>query len=79
MLSNISTKAYISVTEGLRHFKNDQKGVTAIEYGLIAIVIAVFIIAVFYGDNGFVAKLSSKFSELASAISSASFSTPAGK
>lgn len=36
MLSNLTTKAYISVTEGIRRFKENQQGVTAIEYGLIA-------------------------------------------
>lgn len=31
MLSNLTTKAYISVTEGIRRFKENQQGVTAIE------------------------------------------------
>lgn len=35
MLSNLTTKAYISVTEGIRRFKENQQGVTAIEYGFI--------------------------------------------
>lgn len=47
MLSNLTTKAYISVTEGIRRFKENQQGVTAIEYGLIAVAVAVLIVAVF--------------------------------
>ncbi len=71
MLSNILTKTYITVTEGLRNFKNDQKGVTAIEYGLIAIAVAAMIVVVFYNDGGFIDKLSEKFGDLTSTISDA--------
>ncbi|TDQ57641.1 pilus assembly protein Flp/PilA [Mesocricetibacter intestinalis] len=71
MLSTLTTKAYIAATEGLRKFKENQQGVTAIEYGLIAIVIAVFIIAVFYKDGGFISQLSKKFSDLGKTIASA--------
>ncbi|MDU8924178.1 Flp family type IVb pilin [Pasteurellaceae bacterium LIM206] len=73
MLSTLSIKAYIAVTEGYRQFKQNQKGVTAIEYGLIAIAMALFIIYVFNNDQGFIGKLKSKFDSLGSAISSASF------
>ncbi len=53
---NVLTKAYINVTEAARRFKQDQRGVTAIEYGLIAVAVAVLIVAVFYGsgDDGFI-------------------------
>ncbi|WP_386698268.1 Flp family type IVb pilin [Lonepinella sp. MS14436] len=71
MLSNILTKTYITVTEGLRNFKNDQKGVTAIEYGLIAIAVAVLIVSVFYNDSGFIAKLSEKFGNLTTTVGAA--------
>lgn len=57
MLSNLTTKAYISVTEGIRRFKENQQGVTAIEYGLIAVAVAVLIVAVFYNENGFIENL----------------------
>ncbi|WP_386689521.1 Flp family type IVb pilin [Lonepinella sp. MS14437] len=71
MLSNISTKAYIAVTEGLRNFKNDQKGVTAIEYGLIAIAVAAMIVVVFYNDSGFIGKLKTQFGNLATTVGDA--------
>lgn len=63
MLSNL-TKAYISVTEGIRRFKENQQGVTAIEYGLIAVAVAVLIVAVFYNENGFIENLKGKFNQL---------------
>ena len=54
---NLTTKAYIKATEAFRNFKKDEKGVTAIEYGLIAVAIAVLIVAVFYKDGGFIDEL----------------------
>ena len=61
---NLTTKAYISVTEAIHNFKNDQRGVTAIEYGLIAIAMAVFIVFVFSDSNGFIKALQGKFGTL---------------
>ncbi|MDG6896772.1 fimbrial protein [Actinobacillus delphinicola] len=76
MLNTISTKAYIATTEALRsgiqRFARDERGVTAIEYGLIAVAVAALIIAVFYNKDGFIHKLQSKFSDLTTAISDAS-------
>ena len=69
---NFLTKTYINVTEGVRRFKQDERGVTAIEYGLIAVAVAVMIVAVFYSDTGFIKSLQSKFSGLAQTVSSAS-------
>ncbi|WGE64001.1 Flp family type IVb pilin [Actinobacillus equuli subsp. haemolyticus] len=72
MLSTLTTKAYIAVTEGIRNFKQNQQGVTAIEYGLIAVALAILIIAVFYNDNGFIVKLKGKFDTLTGTIDSVS-------
>ncbi|GJH42859.1 Flp family type IVb pilin [Pasteurella canis] len=72
MFNKLTTKAYIAVTESIRNFKKDERGVTAIEYGLIAVAVAVLIVAVFYGDSGFISKLTSKFSDLTSTLSGAS-------
>lgn len=65
---NLTTKAYISVTEAIRNFKKDQRGVTAIEYGLIAIAMAAFIVFIFSGEEGFVKSLGKKFSELSKTV-----------
>ncbi len=69
---NLTTKAYIKATEAVRNFKKDEAGVTAIEYGLIAVAIAVLIVAVFYNQNGFIAKLQNQFNTLTSTVSGAS-------
>lgn len=69
---NLTTKAYIKVTEAVRDFKKNQDGVTAIEYGLIAVAVAVLIIAAFYGDDSFVGKLKGKFASLATKVGSTS-------
>ncbi|WGE55820.1 Flp family type IVb pilin [Actinobacillus equuli subsp. equuli] len=71
MLSTLSTKAYIAVTEGIRRFKENQKGVTAIEYGLIAVAVAALIVFVFYQDAGFLQKLKTKFEALTKTIEAA--------
>ncbi|PJG83353.1 Flp family type IVb pilin [Caviibacterium pharyngocola] len=70
MLNQLTTKAYINVSETIRNFMQDSKGVTAIEYGLIAVAVAVFITAVFGNDDGtFLSKLSAKFDTLVESIS----------
>lgn len=71
MLSNLTTKAYISVTEGIRRFKENQQGVTAIEYGLIAVAVAILIVAVFYSNDGFIQQLKAKFETLTKTVQSA--------
>lgn len=68
---NLTTKAYIAVTEAFHNFKKDEKGVTAIEYGLIAVAVAAMIVFVFYGDNGFIKKLQTKFGSLTETMSAA--------
>lgn len=74
---NLTTKAYIAVTETLRNFKKDERGVTAIEYGLIAVGMAVLVVAVFYGDNGLVKSLTAKFESLSSTVKGADIGSAA--
>lgn len=54
MLNALTTKAYVKVTEAIRSFKENQNGVTAIEYGLIAVAVAAMIVVVFYNQGGFI-------------------------
>ncbi len=75
MLSMLTSKIYLVVAEKLYKFKRDQVGVTATEYALMAVVIAVFVVAVFYSDKGFVAELSSKYSDLTSTVTDAVVTT----
>ncbi|AFI45548.1 TPA: Flp family type IVb pilin [Pasteurella multocida] len=71
MFSKLTTQAYIAVTESIRNFKKDERGVTAIEYGLIAVAVAVLIVAAFYGDAGLVKSLQGKFTELTKSVTEA--------
>ncbi|TAA85782.1 hypothetical protein PMCNC_00670 [Pasteurella multocida] len=57
MFSKLTTQAYIAVTELIRNFKKDERGVTAIEYGLIAVAVAVVITYAFYGQGSLVQHL----------------------
>ena len=72
MLNALTTKAYIKATEAFRSFKNNEAGVTAIEYGLIAVAVAAMIVVVFYGDSGFIQSLKSKFNSLTATMNAAS-------
>lgn len=76
MLNNLIYKAYISVTNLFTQFKKDEQGVTAIEYGLIAVAVAVLIVAVFYSDTGFIKELQLKFNLLAATVTQTKGLTP---
>ena len=71
MLNALTTKTYVKVTEAIRSFKESEHGVTAIEYGLIAVAVAAMIVVVFYNQGGFIDALKSKFSQLATKVGSA--------
>ncbi|WP_233118989.1 Flp family type IVb pilin [Aggregatibacter actinomycetemcomitans] len=66
---------YIKATEAVRSFRKNEAGVTAIEYGLIAVAVAVLIVAVFYSDSGFIKALQSKFNNLTSTVTNAKISS----
>ena len=71
MLNALTTKAYIKVTEAIRSFKENNEGVTAIEYGLIAVAVAAMIVVVFYNKNGFIDALKTKFASLTTKVKTA--------
>lgn len=64
------TKAYVSASNFFHSFKNDERGVTAIEYGLIAVAMAVLVTTAVGGD-GFIGKLEGAFAQVATAIDTA--------
>lgn len=64
MLNNLMTKAYVKFAQ----FKDNKDGVTAIEYGLIAMAVAALIVVVFYNPKGFIAQLQAGYSKLASGV-----------
>lgn len=50
-------------------FQKDERGVTAIEYGLIALAMAALLTVAFTGDNSFVKKLEAGYEKLGTTIS----------
>ena len=44
------TSLYVKAKLALQEFKNDQRGVTAIEYAIIGVAISAIVLAVFNGD-----------------------------
>lgn len=71
MLNALTTKAYVKVTEAIRSFKESEHGVTAIEYGLIAVAVAALVVTVFYNKGGFIDALRTKFSTLTTKVTGA--------
>ncbi|AMQ94505.1 Flp family type IVb pilin [Aggregatibacter actinomycetemcomitans] len=52
-------------------FYRNRQGITSVEYGLIAVAIAVFVVAVLVGDNSFIKAVSGKFSDLTTTVTGA--------
>ena len=71
MLNALTTKAYVKVTEAIRSFNENNEGVTAIEYGLIAVAVAALVVTVFYNKGGFIDALRAKFSTLTTKVTGA--------
>ncbi|PTP77954.1 Flp family type IVb pilin [Vibrio splendidus] len=64
------TKLYVKTSMFLSQFKNDERGVTAIEYGLIAVAMAVLVTTA-VGADGFIGKLEKAFTAVGTAIETA--------
>ncbi|MEZ9564318.1 Flp family type IVb pilin [Vibrio artabrorum] len=64
------TKLYVKTSVFLSQFKNDERGVTAIEYGLIGVAMAVLLTTAL-GDGGFIGKLSAAFTKIATTLTTA--------
>lgn len=65
------TKLFIKSSLALENFKNDQRGVTAIEYAIIGVAISAIVLTVFQGEGGLEAALSGAMSTITSNINSA--------
>ena len=65
------TKFFVKSSLVLESFKNDQRGVTAIEYAIIGVAISSIVLAVFQGDNGLEGALTGAMNAISSNISAA--------
>jgi pilus assembly protein Flp/PilA len=72
-------KLYVKAANFLTEFKNDERGVTAIEYGLIGVAMAVLLAAVFNTtDGGILGNLEDAYDAIATSISSVYTAPPPG-
>ncbi|MEZ8851828.1 Flp family type IVb pilin [Vibrio cyclitrophicus] len=62
------TKLYVKTSTFLSQFKNDERGVTAIEYGLIGVAMAVLLAATLDSSGGFIDALTKAFAKIAANI-----------
>ncbi|MDC5810019.1 Flp family type IVb pilin [Vibrio europaeus] len=62
------TKLYVNAKLALENYKNDERGVTAIEYGLIAAGVAVVVGAAFLGEDSISTRLSNIFDSVKDAL-----------
>ncbi|MFA0439127.1 pilus assembly protein [Vibrio sp. 10N.286.49.C2] len=65
------TQLYVKASTLMTEFKNDERGVTAIEYGLIAVATATALIAGFSGAGGIGESLESVFNAIKTALAAA--------
>lgn len=65
------TKLYCKLKTFVTDFKNDERGVTAIEYGLIAAAMGGVLITAFYGDTNIATELNSAFAAIKTALTDA--------
>jgi len=62
------TKLYVNTKLALENFKNDQRGVTAIEYAMIGVAMAVILGVAFAPSNGFGKAITDAFAKITSEI-----------
>ncbi|KXO11880.1 Flp pilus assembly protein, pilin Flp [Moritella sp. JT01] len=51
LLNNMCVRIYVSTQSQLRAFAKDEKGVTAIEYAIIAVAVSTLVLGVFNSDG----------------------------
>jgi pilus assembly protein Flp/PilA len=69
------TKLYVSAVTLLNEFKRDERGITAIEYGLIGVAMAVALTAIFgtatTGGTDFISQLTDTFIAIGTKLTAA--------
>ncbi|QUM77178.1 Flp family type IVb pilin [Moritella sp. 24] len=62
------TKMYVNTTSFLATYKNDERGVTAIEYGLIGVAMATLLGVTFGTGGSLLTALTTAFANITTAI-----------
>jgi len=62
------TKMYVNTNVFLATYKNDERGVTAIEYGLIGVAMATLLGAVFTTNGSLLTALKTAFTTITTAL-----------
>ena len=70
-------KVIFKTLAAIESFKNDQRGVTAIEYAVIAVAVSAMMLVIFGGDNGVKGALTDAMNTVSSNIGKANVTTPA--
>jgi len=79
MINDISVNAWVRVTEAVRNFKLDEKGVTAVEYAIVIAGVA-GVVAVIFGKDGRVqTMLTSIFTSIQTNVTNNLPTTPAAQ
>lgn len=63
-------KLYVNTVAFFNAFKKDERGVTAIEYGLIGVAMAVMVGAAFSSDGSIVKNLTDAYGKISTSIES---------
>lgn len=71
IMNTLITSLYVKASNMLNTFKNDERGITAIEYGLIAAAMAVLIMAVFATNGTVDALFDTLFNKVETAVANA--------
>lgn len=61
------TKIFINTQLAVKKFKNDQRGVTAIEYAIIGVAVSAIVLA-FFGSGGLDGAMSAAMTKIVNAI-----------
>jgi pilus assembly protein Flp/PilA len=69
---NMMTKLYVNAVTLLNEFKRDERGVTAIEYGLIGVAMAVLLGAAYATNGNLLTNLKAAFDGIATNIAKVS-------
>lgn len=70
-INNVITTGFVKLQMAVKGFNDDERGVTAIEYALVAVAIATVVGAIFNDGNALSGALDSAIGKITTAVTSA--------